>query len=50
MKFKIDENLPSEFADILRLANHDATTVYDEELQGKADPILAKCVKMSVGF
>ena len=41
MKFKIDENLPAEYASILRQAGHDAQTVWDEGLQGKADPVIA---------
>ena len=40
MRFKIDENLPAEYADILREAGHDAQTVWDEDLQGKADPVI----------
>ncbi|MGB2821719.1 MAG: DUF5615 family PIN-like protein [Phycisphaerae bacterium] len=27
MRFKIDENLPSELSEMLRAANHDAATV-----------------------
>jgi len=42
VKFKIDENLPSELAKTLRQANHDAETVMDEGLRGKADPIIAQ--------
>ena len=37
MKFKIDENLPTEIAEILRLAGYDALTVRDEALTGEAD-------------
>jgi predicted nuclease of predicted toxin-antitoxin system len=37
MKFKIDENLPIEMADLLRRAGHDALTVSDELLGGSAD-------------
>jgi predicted nuclease of predicted toxin-antitoxin system len=29
MKFKVDENLPREVADLLRGAGHDATTVIE---------------------
>lgn len=42
MKFKIDENLPVECAEILRRVKHDAKTVWDEGLQGKADPVIAR--------
>lgn len=37
MKFKIDENLPAEFAAILREANFEAATVGEENLSGMAD-------------
>ena len=41
MKFKIDENLPSEFVAVLRRAKHEADTVSDEGLGGKIDEIVA---------
>ncbi len=34
MRFKIDENLPVEFVEMLRRAQHDATSVLDEGLGG----------------
>ncbi len=40
MKFKIDENLPAEYATILRNAGHEADTVRDEGLGGKIDEII----------
>lgn len=40
MKFKIDENLPAEFATILRQAGFEAATVADERLSGTTDPTL----------
>lgn len=40
MKFKIDENLPIEIADILVSSGHDALTVYNQQLAGGADPKL----------
>ncbi len=44
MKFKVDQNLPTEFAPILRQAGHDALTVFDQELGGAPDPqIVAVC-------
>lgn len=44
MKFKIDENLPVEFADLLRNSGHDADTVNDEGLTGSPDEIvIAAC-------
>src|SRR3989338_10296097 len=37
MKFKIDQNLPIEAADLLTAANHDAKTVYKQSLGGASD-------------
>src|SRR3972149_4234579 len=37
MKFKIDENLPTEIAEILRTAGYDALTVRDEAMMGEVD-------------
>ncbi|MDD2717502.1 MAG: DUF5615 family PIN-like protein [Candidatus Wallbacteria bacterium] len=42
MKFKIDENLPVEIADLLIEAGHDAETVPSEQLQGISDSNLLK--------
>jgi predicted nuclease of predicted toxin-antitoxin system len=42
MKFKIDENLPVEAAELLRGAGHDALTVYDQNLKGEIDRNLRK--------
>jgi len=42
LKFKIDENLPSEFAAILQSAGFDADTVSDEDLSGASDALLAQ--------
>ena len=48
MKFKIDENLPAEIADILNLAGYDAVTVEDENLSGSRDnTIINICQKES---
>lgn len=47
MKFKIDENLPSEFAAILHGAGFEADTVADEKLSGAADALLAQHVRTS---
>ena len=33
MKFKFDENLPSELGDLLRAEGHDAHSVLDENLR-----------------
>jgi len=37
MKFKVDENLPGEVAELLRSEKHEAATVIDERLGGKDD-------------
>jgi predicted nuclease of predicted toxin-antitoxin system len=37
MKFKIDENLPIEFADLVKAEGYDASTVYSESLKGAKD-------------
>ncbi|MFN5947780.1 MAG: DUF5615 family PIN-like protein, partial [Pirellulaceae bacterium] len=31
MRFKVDENLPIDVAEILRANNHDAMTIFDQE-------------------
>ena len=41
MKFKIDENLPVEVAELLRQAGYDVTTVLDQDLGGSSDADLA---------
>lgn len=46
MKFKIDENLPGEIAQMLRAARHEASTVADQGLVGAADQRLVEvCVR-----
>lgn len=40
MRFKIDENLPAEFAAILGEAGFEATTVAEEALSGATDTVL----------
>lgn len=40
MKFKIDENLPIEFVDLLVTAGHQAMTVDEQHLQGRADSVI----------
>ena len=42
MRFKIDENLPAEFVEMLRAATHDARSVLDEGLGGVADDRVAQ--------
>ena len=41
MKFKIDENMPVEIADLLRQTGYDATTVLEQGLGGCPDEDLA---------
>lgn len=41
LKFKVDENLPAEFAAVLTAAGHDACTVVEQQLSGHPDPIVA---------
>ena len=41
MRFKIDENLPVEIADLLQQEGHVATTVPAERLTGSTDAVLA---------
>jgi predicted nuclease of predicted toxin-antitoxin system len=42
MRFKTDENLPEEFAQILRAADWDALSVLEERLGGTVDPEIAR--------
>ena len=41
MKFKIDQNLAVECAEVLRAGGHDAMTVYDQSLGGAPDDKIA---------
>jgi predicted nuclease of predicted toxin-antitoxin system len=41
MKFKVDENLPIEVAEMLRQGGHDAATVLEQHLGGGDDAQLA---------
>jgi predicted nuclease of predicted toxin-antitoxin system len=41
MKFKVDENLPIELADLLISAGHDAVSVLDQKLGGADDDDIA---------
>jgi predicted nuclease of predicted toxin-antitoxin system len=45
MRFKVDENLPTEAAEALRAAGHDAPTVLDQGAGGMPDTDLAALVK-----
>ena len=41
MRFKLDENLPAEMADLFQRTGHDAVTVLEEQLGGISDSDLA---------
>ena len=45
MKFKIDENLPTEIAHDLKAAGHDADTVADQALAGADDQLILSRVQ-----
>lgn len=45
MKFKTDENMPYEVAEILSKAGHDALTVLCQELGGQSDDRIAEVCK-----
>lgn len=42
MKFKIDESLPTEFAEFLRDGGHDATTAIEQGMGGASDARVAR--------
>ena len=42
MRFKIDENLPVEVADLLRRHSHNALTVTEQQLNGQPDARIAE--------
>jgi predicted nuclease of predicted toxin-antitoxin system len=46
MKFKVDENLPVETADILQQAGHEADTVHTEGIAGADDATISKICKV----
>jgi predicted nuclease of predicted toxin-antitoxin system len=45
VKFKIDENLPVEVAQLLRDAGHDVFTVLEQDLGGAKDQVVARICK-----
>jgi predicted nuclease of predicted toxin-antitoxin system len=47
VRFKLDENLPTELADDLRELGHDADTVVDERLCGAKDPEVIEAANAS---
>ena len=42
MKFKLDENIPLRLKKIIKEAGHSACDVYEQNLVGKADPVVLK--------
>ena len=44
-RFKTDENLHDHEAEALRARGHDARTVFDEGLRGRADPEIAEAAR-----
>ena len=42
MRFKLDENLPTELVSDLHELGHDADTVMDEKLHGASDPVVVQ--------
>ena len=45
MRFKTDENIPTEAVDLLRAAGHDVLTVFDQSLSGRPDSRIASVCK-----
>lgn len=45
LRFKIDENLPRDVAELLRKERHDAVTVREQGLTGTSDSNLSKVCK-----
>jgi len=45
MKFKVDENLPADLLDDLRVAGHEAETVPEEGLTGAPDAVILERVR-----
>jgi len=41
MRFKVDENLPIDVAELLRGNGHDAMTIFDQQMVGEPDPQVA---------
>jgi predicted nuclease of predicted toxin-antitoxin system len=45
MRFKVDENLPIDAAELLRANGHDAMTIFDQQMVGEPDPKVASVCK-----
>jgi len=50
MRIKLDENLPSRAADVLRESGHDVDTVRGEELGGRDDPTVWRAAQSARRF
>jgi predicted nuclease of predicted toxin-antitoxin system len=48
VRFKIDENLPAELAELLHLAGHDVETVHGEGLSGASDPDIIQVCRIEL--
>ena len=40
MKFKVDENMPAEVAEMFANTGHDAVTVPNQQMGGQPDPLV----------
>src|SRR5690625_7406990 len=49
MRFKLDENLPAEAADLLRDAGYGAVTVLEQEMSGETDASVAAVCEQEGG-
>jgi len=45
MRFKVDENLPIDAAELLRANGHDTMTIFDQQMVGEPDPKVASVCK-----
>jgi predicted nuclease of predicted toxin-antitoxin system len=45
VRFKVDENLPQEIAELFHTAGFDADTVVNEGLKGAGDDVIAKAIQ-----
>jgi predicted nuclease of predicted toxin-antitoxin system len=50
MKVKLDENIPTQLAEILATLGHEADTVADEKLKGQPDPTIWQAAQDSERF
>jgi predicted nuclease of predicted toxin-antitoxin system len=41
MRFKIDENLPTEVAQLLTVAGHNVLTIHDQQMVGNVDSLVS---------